>query len=108
MKKYLLAIAVILLAVGFSAFYAPSKASAKKSSTPLTTLIWFEVDGSTGEALDPDGGMVNPPTSCQPSGSEYCSRALEYPGEVTFSGGQYHIASGVDITTDYNEQKFKN
>ncbi len=107
MKKYLLAIAVILLAVGFSAFYAPSGASAKKASAPVTTLIWFEVDGTTGEALDPDGGMVNPPGSCQTSGSEYCSRALEYPGEVTYDG-QYHIASGVDITTDYNEQKFKN
>lgn len=105
MKKYLMGIIAIVLAVGFSAFTLPkAKPSPKNSST---TLIWFEVDGDTGEALDPDNGMTSPPLDCGVSGSDYCARALEYPGEVTYDG-QYHIGSGVDITTDYDDQLFKN
>jgi hypothetical protein len=65
------------------------------------------VDENSGQALDPDNGMINPPGSCPTTGSKFCARALEFPGEVTYDG-QYHIAPGVDITVDYNDQRFKN
>lgn len=98
-------IIAIVLAVGFSAFTLPKAKPSPKN--PSTSMIWFEVDGDTGDALDPDNGLVSPPGNCVEIAPKFCARALEYPGEVTYDG-QYHIASGVDITTDYDSQLFKN
>jgi hypothetical protein len=103
MKKYLLGIFAVALAVGFSAFTLPSRPNPDSAFTD----IWFEVDPDAGTALDPDAGMTSPPGACLNSGSKFCARSLTYPGEVTYDGA-YHIASGVDITTDYDNELFKN
>jgi len=104
MKKYFMGIIAIVVAVGFSAFTLPKAKSSPKN--PETTLIWFEVHETTGEATNPDAGSVSVPGTCS-TGNKYCARALEYPGEVTYDGS-YHIGSGVDITTAYDDEAFKN
>ncbi|HET9431688.1 MAG TPA: hypothetical protein VFO70_10965 [Chitinophagaceae bacterium] len=102
MKKYILGALILLISAGIYSFV-----EAKKDNS-FNTLIWFEVDEFTGEAIDPDNGLLNPPGDCPALGSEFCARALTYPGEVTFVGGKYHIATGVDITEDFDDQRMKN
>ena len=50
MKKYVLGIIAIVLAVGFSAFTAPKKAPAGKK---MTTAYWFSVDKHRVLPTDP-------------------------------------------------------
>lgn len=105
MKKIsFLPLLALLFAVAASAFTVVHQQN--------SDLVWFEVDPSTGEALNQNSGGLQgsePPISC-PDGSFYCARALSLEqGEVVDNmDGTFGIATGVDITQHYNAQRQKN
>jgi hypothetical protein len=103
MKRILLPIIVLVVGVSLSAF--------TKVKQMDSDLVWFEVN-SSGQALNPSSGGVqgdSSPFGCS-TGSTKCARALSISEmEVQLNNdGSYAIATGVDITSQYNAQEFKN
>lgn len=106
MKKKFMAIVAVIIAISASAFTVIKKTS--------SDLVWFEVNGNSGSALNGVSGGVQgdePPINC-PNGSKFCSTALSISdGEVIDNGdGTYGIASGVDITSSayFDQRRMKN
>ena len=104
MKKYsFLPILALVLGIAASAFTV--------SENQNSDLVWFEVD-QQGQAINSSTGGtegVNPPMNC-PGGSLLCARALSISqGEVVDNhDGTYGIATGVDISFDYDDSREKN
>lgn len=105
MKKFKFLIPVL------ACFFAVSIAWTTKATKPPSDLVWFEVN-ATGSATDPMQGARGDqsPFNC-PGGSANCARALSIAqGEVSLNSGsltQYHINSGVNIQTAYDEEELK-
>ena len=96
---------VLVLAVGFSAF--------TKTKQMNSDLVWFQVNGTSGQALDATSGGLQgdaDPYGCS-SGSTKCAAALSISQNevVNNMDGTFGIASGVDITSSsyYDARDFK-
>lgn len=108
MKKYLLGLFVVLVAVSLSAFTSP------RSQKPFTDRVWFEVNTS-GVIQNPTMGVyqANPPAglNCQLSALDPCSYAYDL-GDVTSNGdGTYTIkpeTSTFHHATDFDDLREKN
>lgn len=102
MKRYLLGIFAIVLAIGFSAF---------KSSN--ADVIWYLVDGS-GVVQNPNDGVkadeTLPPAECD-DGFTLCARAFSEAHATLDQGtGRYIIeaeSGSFDHQTDYVGEAFK-
>ena len=107
MKKLILPLVAVVLAVAGSAF-----TTIQKKANATGDLVWFLVDGS-GHALDPDAGVQRdtPPTECLEPNGTICAVALSISqSEVEQNGSMYSIAPAVDETDPgvYDDEGFKN
>jgi hypothetical protein len=105
MKKYLLGIVAIVLAVSFSAFTAMPKVHPKQIQGKTTTYFWFNVDLSnveSGAISDNDAEFIttttddpNPPMGSPTCGGSryYCLVNFTNSTKVASSGSGYHIVS---------------
>ena len=94
MKKLILPLVAVVLAVAGSAF-----TTIQKKANTTGDLVWFLVNGSH-EAIDPSAGVQSdtPPPEC-PGGSTLCAVALSISeNEVEPNGSFYRIAPMVDET----------
>src|SRR5260221_14001861 len=105
MKKYLLGIVAVMLAVGFSAFQnVPANKINKTKELPQPTLYWYQIesDGSLGSALNGGATMTKNTakgyTSCTDVTSTDCDRGYTTaqtvgtdPAASTDSNSDYHI-----------------
>lgn len=72
MKKYLLGLFAVVLAIGFSAFTAP-----KAVKSNLTDPFWYKVDASTFQVLEVVGqttlALAKSTTGCDDSSPTLCT-----------------------------------
>lgn len=110
MKKYVLAILVVVVGTGLSAFTILDKKTEKKQDT----YYWFETDPGTGDQsvfLDNDvsfssGPSTNPPSLCEDAESYKCIVGFS-SSQVTFSGGTYHISNIVSQSPATSSGRFR-
>jgi hypothetical protein len=105
MKKYLLGITAIVLAVSLSAFTVTPKVHSKGSTDKTTTYFWFNVDLNdveSGAIDDADAEFIttttddpNPPSGSPTCGGSryYCLVNFTNSSKVASSGGGYHIVN---------------
>ena len=101
MKKMILPIIALALGIGFSAF---TKVKQMNSGT-----VWFQLDPSTGQALNSTSGgseSDTDPFGCAQSG-EPCAASLNLNQVVDNHDGTFGIASGVNINTDYQTRDYQ-
>ncbi|GAA4339839.1 DUF6520 family protein [Flaviaesturariibacter amylovorans] len=94
MKKLILPLVAVVLAVAGSAFTTVQKKAAMTGD-----LVWFLVDAN-GNAVNPSGGVQSdtPPSQCD-DGSRLCAVSLNISdNEVVQNGSLYSIAPMVDET----------
>ncbi len=94
MKKYVLAILVVVVGIGFSAFSVLDKKKEKQQ----TTYYWFLTDAGSGDQSDfiddevaySSGPSTNPPSVCEVSNTYKCIVGFS-SSQVTFSGGTLYV-----------------
>jgi hypothetical protein len=114
MKKQFIFAVTVIVALATSAFIAIDKKPQVQKHKTTSDLVWFAVHPTLGTASNPSYGIRgdNPPAGLDCTGSTYyCARALSISqNEVVLNGDNetYSIAQGVNITTSYNAEAFKN
>ena len=104
MKKirFGLPVLALVLAVSLSAF---TKAKQSYSDT-----VWFKLNPVTGQAMNSTSGGIqsdSDPFDCHPSGDPCAASLLISSQVVDNHDGTYGIATGVDITTDYQGREYE-
>lgn len=110
MKKYVLAILVLAVGIGFSAFTILDKKTEKKQDT----YYWFQADPGAGDQSDfiddevaySSGPSTNPPSVCEVSNTYKCIVGFS-SSQVTFSGGTYHINTSVRQAPATSDGRFR-
>jgi hypothetical protein len=91
MKKYLLGVFAIALAIGFSAF-----TSVKTEKNRAFTSYYFTIDASTGTVITSGTTWINDEVAVDPGCAfngteEFCKVQLSYPSEVETQGSGDNI-----------------
>lgn len=105
MKKYLLSMTAIVMAVVLFAFTQPI------GKADDSDLVWFQVDVNGDPVNSMNGARGEEPAIPCPGELIPCARALSISeGEVSLNSGSstvYHINSGYSTQTDANEHREK-